>query len=103
LSKKYLVFVLKSIDLFYLGDMNRRLNKFYFLIIVLLGTMYSYAAKGGSPGPPAPTAKKKTPPPPPELFIDENIFILFIIALLFGIFIIYRYNVKTKSLTKSLK
>jgi hypothetical protein len=41
------------------------------------------------PGPPV--------PPPVGLSIDENSMILIIIALLFGIYIIYKNRVKTKT------
>jgi hypothetical protein len=44
------------------------------------------------------------PPPPPALdgdpplvSIDENIFILLGVAILFGIYIVYRNNIKTKN------
>jgi hypothetical protein len=46
------------------------------------------------PGPPTPGP----PPPPPGLPIDENIMILVVIALLFGIYIIYKHSVKRKDL-----
>ena len=51
-------------------------------------------------GPPAPSPMGRsagTPPPPPGLPIDENIFIGIIIALLFGIYIIYNFRLKTKT------
>jgi len=52
----------------------------------------------GNPAPPAPNPfGRKKPPPPPGLPIDENIFILIIIALLFGIYIIYSHRLKTKT------
>ncbi len=35
--------------------------------------------------------------PPPGLPIDENIFILIIIALLFGVYVIYSHRLKTKT------
>lgn len=47
------------------------------------------------PTPPAPTHKK--PPPPPGLPIDENIYVIVLFAILFGIYIIYRHNLKTKT------
>jgi hypothetical protein len=61
-----------------------------------------FAGKGSGTGPPAPTAKSSAvnefgPPPPPGLPIDENIFILMIIAILFGIYIIYSFKLKTKT------
>lgn len=56
-----------------------------------LFSIYSIFAKDP---PPAPTYRK--PPPPPHLSIDENIFIVVLIALLFGIYIIYNNRLKTK-------
>lgn len=37
-----------------------------------------------------------TPPPPPGLAIGENIWGLIIFALIFGIYIIYKYRFKRK-------
>ncbi|MFV8371455.1 hypothetical protein [Flavobacterium sp. LB2P74] len=69
-------------------------NKVYFLIIFLFGIMDVLAGPGGS-GPPAPTARK--PPPPPGLSIDENSIVVMVIALLFGIYIIYDNMLKTET------
>ena len=66
-------------------------NKFFILTIYLLGVSDAFAA----PHPPPPTGKK--PPPPPGLPLDENIIILLMIALLFGIYIIYNHSIKTKT------
>jgi hypothetical protein len=63
-------------------------NKFYFLIFFLFGVSRAIAQ------PPSPTPP---PPPPPGLAIDENIFILLSIAILFGVYIIYKNNLKRKS------
>ena len=60
--------------------------------IVFFFFIYSIFAKDP---PPAPTYRK--PPPPPHLSIDENIFIVVLIALLFGIYIIYNNRLKTKT------
>ena len=70
-------------------------NNVYFLIIFLFGFMNAFAGSINS-GPPAPTAKQNRISPP-GLPIDENIFILMIIALLFGIYIIYLNCIKTKN------
>jgi hypothetical protein len=79
--------------------MKTVLNRFYFIFIPLFGIMDVFAGKGPSTGPPAPTAKSAADPtPPPGLLpIDENIFILMIIAVLFGIYIIYNFKFKTKT------
>lgn len=45
-------------------------------------------------GPPPPYKK---PPRPPKLPVDENIYVLLIIALFFGIYIIYNHKIKTKT------
>ena len=72
-------------------------NNVYFLIIFLFWFMYSFAGLNKA-GPPAPTAKQTAlPPPPPALSIDENIFILMIVALLLGTYIIYINYGKTKN------
>jgi hypothetical protein len=68
-------------------------NKFYFLIIFLFGIMSAFAQ---TPPVPSPTGRRR-PPPPPGLPIDENVFILIIIAVLFGIYIIYDFKLKTKT------
>lgn len=66
-------------------------NKFFVLMIYLFGISNAFAA----PHPPPPTGKR--PPPPPGLPIDENIIFLLFIAVLFGIYIIYNHNIKTKT------
>jgi len=66
-------------------------NKIFFVTIYLLGVTIAFAA----PNPPAPAAKK--PPSPPGLPIDQNISVLLIMAILFGIYMIYRCHLKTKA------
>lgn len=44
-----------------------------------------------------PFPEKKKPPKPPKMPIDENIYILILIAILFGIYIIYNHRLKTKT------
>jgi len=66
-------------------------NKFFMTTLFLLGSFVLFAG----PTPPPPNFKK--PPPPPGLPIDENILILIIIAILFGIYIIYNHNIKAKT------
>ncbi|HWS60675.1 MAG TPA: hypothetical protein VN182_07065 [Flavobacterium sp.] len=62
-------------------------NKFLITLICLLGISNLFA----KPHPPTPFKK---PPPPPGLSIDENLYILLLIAILFGIYIIYKYTIK---------
>jgi hypothetical protein len=68
-------------------------NKFLITMLCFLGSFVAFAG----PTPPAPTHKK--PPPPPGLPIDENILIVLLIAILLGIYIIYKHNIKTKTPT----
>ena len=60
--------------------------------ILFFFSIFNVIAKGN---PPAPTYRK--PPTPPPLPIDENIYIVMIIALLFGIYIIYNNRSKSKT------
>lgn len=66
-------------------------HKFLFVIIYLLGVAIAYAA----PKPPAPGYKR--PPSPPGLPTDENILVLVMMAILLGVYIIYRHQLKTKA------
>ena len=76
----------------FLVNMKINANKFFITMIYLLGVSIVFAG----PNPPPPNPNKK-PPPPPGLPIDENLFALFIIAILIGAYIIYRHNLKTKT------
>ena len=64
-------------------------RKFLIIIIFLFGMLDIFSA----PSPPSPGAKK--PPPPPGLPIDENLYIVFILSIMFGIYIIYKNQLKT--------
>jgi hypothetical protein len=81
--------------------MKALLNNFFVFFIFLFGTCAIYAGRQPEKGPPSPTAKATAtatpPPPPPGLPIDENIFILFSLAILLGIYIIYKNNLKAKN------
>lgn len=78
--------------------MKRLPGKFFILFIFLIGMCNGYAGDSIEEGPPEPPASlDATPPPPPGLSINENIYILFSVALLFGIYIIYKNNLKVKS------
>lgn len=78
--------------------MNVVSDKFFLLLAFLLGTLYAFAGNADGPPVPSPTGKHKKPPPPPGLPIDENIMILVVIALLFGMYIIYKHSLKRKDL-----
>ena len=71
-------------------------NNVYFLIIFLFGFVCAFAGSTDA-GPPVPTAKKMGLPPSPGLPIDENIFLLLVVASLFGTYIIYYNYIKTKN------
>jgi len=71
-------------------------SRFFFIIIYLLGVMHIFA----KPHPPHPPHPNKTnDPPPPGLPIDTGIYLVFILALLYGIYIIYSHQLKTKTPT----
>jgi hypothetical protein len=71
--------------------MKNIVNKLIFVTVYLLGVTVAFA----DPKPPPPNYKR--PPSPPGLPIDENISVLVIIAIMFGIYIIYRHQLKTKA------
>ena len=75
--------------------MNILPNKFYLFIVFLFGTLHAMAGNPALPEP-NPMGRRK-PPPPPGLPIDENISILIIIALIFGMYVIYGHRLKTKT------
>jgi hypothetical protein len=56
--------------------------------------MSAFAGTAPASGPPAPTAKK--PPPPPGLPIDDYIYILILIALVYGLYVVNKSIVKAK-------
>jgi hypothetical protein len=66
-------------------------NKFFILIAFLIGFVNAFAG----PHPPPPNNGKK-PPPPPGLPINDDLYIVLIIALIFGIYVIYKYQLRTK-------
>jgi ABC-type antimicrobial peptide transport system permease subunit len=77
-------------------------DKLFLFIGFLMGTLYVIAGSGGGPPAPNPAGKSNgamdgLPPSPPGTPIDENLIILLIIALLFGIYVIYKDRLKTKS------
>lgn len=70
-------------------------QRFLIVVLVLLGSISAFAA----PSPPSPPSAQRIPPPPPDppLPIDENLMLLFVAALLFGIYSIYKYRLKQKT------
>jgi hypothetical protein len=62
-------------------------------MIFVLGMINAFAA---NPAPPSPVGRRR-PPPPPGLPIDENILTMMLVALLFGIYIIYNFKIKQKT------
>jgi hypothetical protein len=76
-------------------------DKLFLFIGFLMGTLYAIAGSAGGPPAPNPAGKMNGamvgPPVGPGLPIDENIVVLVIIAVLFGIYIIYKDKLKTKS------
>ncbi|MCV9930239.1 hypothetical protein OIU83_21455 [Flavobacterium sp. LS1R49] len=63
-------------------------SRFLTMVLFLLVGVGVFAQSG----PPPPGI-----PPPPGLPIDESLLFLFVAGLLFGIYIIYRYTLKTKT------
>ncbi|MDO8317128.1 MAG: hypothetical protein Q7T12_06365 [Flavobacterium sp.] len=66
---------------------------FFTLMIFVLGIFNTFAA---NLVPPSPVGRRR-PPPPPGLPIDENILTMMLVALLFGIYIIYNFKIKQKT------
>jgi hypothetical protein len=67
---------------------------FFTLMIFVLGMINAFAA---NPPPPPPVGRTRPIPPPPGLPIDENILTMMLVALLFGIYIIYNFKIKQKT------
>ncbi|MBC5839201.1 hypothetical protein [Flavobacterium muglaense] len=75
-------------------------NKFYLTFLLLLGFMDLVAGAKPSSGPPSPTGKGAAGPvTPPGLPIDGNLVLLFVAAVLLGIYIIYIRPIKVKAST----
>ena len=78
--------------------MKTIVNIFFIVIAFLLGTVDTVSKNN----PPPPNANGKInnglppPPPPPTTPIDENLSVLLIIAIMFGIYIIYNQTIKIK-------
>jgi len=72
-------------------------NRFFIIIAFLFGIVNCIAKN--SPPPPSPNGKTEGPPPP-GLPIDEGIYLVFILAFLYGIYIIYNYQLKKRGRLK---
>jgi hypothetical protein len=78
-------------------------SKHYLISIAIFIVVAFLVGSGFEKGPPPPdkngkvVAAASTPPVGPGLPIGENIVVLVIVALLFGIYVIYKDRVKTKS------
>lgn len=64
-----------------------------FIIGTFLYGTFDALAKGAEPPVPSPTGK---PIPPPGLPIDENIILLTVFGLIFGLYTTYKYIKKPK-------
>ena len=78
--------------------MNTNLKKAFFKIIFLLFFLYGYVAHAGGPCPPddPDPLNPCEAAPGDNLPINENITILILIAVLFGIYIIYNNKLNKK-------
>ncbi len=77
---------------FAIFEIMKMVQKNALCFILFFFSIFSVIAKEGPPSP------YRTPlPPPPILPINENMYIVMIIALLFGIYIIYNNRVKAKT------
>lgn len=73
-------------------------NKFYFLFIFFSGLMSIFAGTAPASGPPSPTGKgAAVPPPPPGLPINDYIFVMILVALLLGFYVVNKRQIKTKA------
>lgn len=71
--------------------MKTVVNNFFIIAMYFFGMFDVFSA----PHPPMPNGKK--PPPPPGLPIDENLYLLLVVGLFFGIYIIYKYQLNSKT------
>ncbi len=78
--------ILKKID--FIKYMKTIANKLVLVMFYLLGIITTFAQTPPPDGP---------DPPPPGEPIDEHIFILILLGILLGIYIIYRHKLKTKA------
>lgn len=62
------------------------------LFITLINVSSVLAGQSSPPSPPAAARAADVPEPPPGTPIDQNLIILLIVALFFGMYTIYTYN-----------
>ena len=69
-----------------------------FFVVCLFHFLKIFAYVKQTPPPPTQFSNNDgtPPPPPPGMDIDENLTILVIMAIIFGIYIIYNQQAKTK-------
>lgn len=63
--------------------------KKFLMVVLFLCSVFVYADD--------PLPEPEDPPNPPALPIDENLMFLLIAGVVFGIYAIYRYKLKTKA------
>jgi hypothetical protein len=73
--------------------MKAILNKFLVFIFFLFGILNGMAKAT----PPSPNGRTSDTPPPPGLPIDESLFYLIILAVIFGIYITYSRKLNPKT------
>lgn len=69
-------------------------DNFFLTIVFLLGFVSVHAAKT----PPEPTEKSAAPIAPPGTPIDSELIMLFVLALLYGLYILHKHYFKTKKI-----
>lgn len=71
--------------------------KIFIFFVLLIGPLVVLAGNPPSPTSSSPTGRSAAPPPPPSAPIDENLIMLFVLAIIMGCYIIYNYKQKTKA------
>jgi hypothetical protein len=82
-----LILLSQFFSYFYITLINNTLPKYMIASILCFFTSLMALAQGDTPPPP-------TPPPPPGLPIDRGILILFVIALVYGVYKTYSISKK---------
>ena len=72
--------------------MKNSANKFFILFAFMFGNVASFA-KNNLPAP-NPNGKNNGPPPPPGLPIEEWVWVLFMVGVAYGIYLIYKITSK---------